>query len=285
MGEALSSTPHYPMERKSKERGMYMQNVEWHPVCLPSMGVYYNGACPGGKVTITPWTMVQEEMMVRYSERDPGLIMDQLIANNVKLPDGLKYEDLLVTDQWFLVINLRAISLVQFLTVTHTCPQCGNLDEQQINLLNLTVRVPDPGDQEPIECRLPKCKKTVGLRFLRVRDIAKSNEYGSSHPNDAGDPVYRFRLARKIVSVNGQSVKFEEAIDFVKSLVMIDVISIQKALEKKETGYVTNLDAVCTKCRFVEKGWVLPLHQSHFFRPLDSDIAAESGLVGGDGQG
>jgi hypothetical protein len=47
-----------------------MDAMESIPVTLPSRGMLYKGdKIPGGKVTISPWTVAQEEVILRFPIR------------------------------------------------------------------------------------------------------------------------------------------------------------------------------------------------------------------------
>lgn len=256
--------------------------TEWHPLVLPSQGIYYGDKCPGGKVDITPWTLFQEETLVRYQDWEPDLLIQALLANNLRLPNGMKQEELLLTDRHFILVNLRSVSMSPFFSFSVTCPQCGKESVHQADLTQLMVKVPDEGDAEPFVCTLPKSKKKVGLRFLRVSDAIKAKEYGKKAMDvDMGDPETRCRLARQIVSIDDQSVKFEEAMAFIRSLIMLDVHVIKGLLEKKENGYLNAVDVQCGKCTAVTRGVNIPL-VSNFFRPLEDDIRAAANLALGD---
>jgi hypothetical protein len=248
----------------------------WHIVTLPSMGVFYSGKCPGGKVEITPWTTAQEELHVTYGGRDPYTLIDKLIEGNVRLPSGLTHDEMLTTDRFFLLYQLRSVSLVSKYTVIRTC-KCKHEHEVQVDIDALKVKVPDEGESEPFDVYLPRSKKTVALRLLRVADEKATREQGKKYSTMTGGNASSvgtaFTLARQILTIDGESKKFDERRDFVSKLVLLDLAVIRNAVEKHETGLLTSVEATCPKCGYVDSEWEVPLQET-FFRLSESDIRA-----------
>lgn len=257
--------------------------TNWEPIQIPSLGMYYGEACPDGVVHITPWTTAQEEMIIRHSEQEGEGLIDKLISSNVKFPEGLRYEDLLVTDQHFILMKLRAISITCFYAVDYKCPSCKHTTEIQYNIDELPRKTPEetPEWDEPFEVLLPKCRTTVGIRHMRVSDEKAIKQY-VKQKSDAGiaqDDRFVYRMARKIVSVGGnEDIKFEEKKAFVRGLIMLDVEVIRDFAERFETGLDIEVTAKCSKCKDSIE-WSLPL-QHCFFRPKRSDIEAEMRALG-----
>lgn len=273
---ALEDTGVSPSPTAAEMPAMPVSDVAgWHPITIPSLGVYYDGKLPGGTIQISPWTTQQEETMARYGGTNPQAMMAALMRDNVRLAGGMTYEDLLITDQYFILTQLRAISLSRFMHAVVQCIFCKAEDEVAVNLNELIVKTPDEGDTEPFSFRLPKCKKTVTARFMRVKDVLAETAYSEQ---TGGEGLTRFRLARQIIEINGQSVKFDEKKDFVGALVLLDLKVLQRGLEDKETGILNEMSRTCSKCGKVEKDWVAPL-SAGFFRLSDADLRAEVELA------
>jgi hypothetical protein len=255
---------------------------EWHPVTLPSYGIYYGDTCPGGKMDIAVWSTAQEELILRYSSQAPARIIDEVVKSSIRLPDGLAYEDLLVTDRFFLLVNLRAISLMPEYTVTHECPGCGQKHPVTANLLKMDVKVPD-GDNtgiEPFEVELPKCKRTVGVRLFRVADEQAMLQYEErilQRRKDGGSPKHRYRLARQIVTIDGESPAFDVKMRFAGSLTLFDNYLIRAAVEQYSTGYDPMTNTVCPRCG-EEDRFTVRLSPG-FFRPSDAELRAAAGMA------
>lgn len=246
---------------------------EWYPVTLPSKGKYYQEKMPGGQVQITPWTLAQEETILRFGEADPNMLLRQLMADNVKYPAGFSYEDLLSTDQYFLLVQLRCVSYVPWYTTQHACPFCQNVDQVQIDLTKLIVKVPDDmtSDQEPFSCFLPKKKKEVQLQFLRTRDELAAADYAARSPVKIPGAERKFTYARQLVSVGGQSLKFDEKMEFVAGLPVLDLEIMKEALNRRSTGITGRYPTTCSACGKEDATWSPMLH-GNFFRPSQDDI-------------
>lgn len=279
MGHILEMVnPDEKLQGQIVERSGGMSINSWTTIQLPSLGRYYGDKCPDGVVQITPWTTAQEEMIVRHSS-DPGKVglFEKLLSSNLLLPNGMAQDDLIIFDQHFVLMKLRAISITAHYTVDFVCQECRGTSEVSYNLDELPVRVPDENESwdEPFNVKLPSCKVTVGFRHLRIRDVKSIRDYiekkESSNPGTVDQVT--FRLSKKIISLDGnEAVKPDEKRDFIRGLKMIDVEVFRSAGEEKELGIITETQVKCPRCRFVDK-WDIPI-QPGFFRPKRADIDA-----------
>lgn len=250
----------------------YADTTEWHPVQLPSMGRHYGDLLPDGKVQITPWTVAQEELIARHSEGSAGDITDQLLQSNTRFPPGFGYGDLLTTDQFFLLLNLRIISFVDFMTLAYACPQCEAVEPLEVKLSDIVVRTAEPEDpDEPFPVFLPNKKVEVKLRFRRVKDLEAAASYVSKMPAATPEVRRKFLYARQIEFVDGNSLPFDERLAFVSTLNLLDLQAITRECERHSSGYRGTYPAVCEKCGASDTGWVPPIHED-FFRPKPTDI-------------
>lgn len=262
-----------------------MADTLWEPIQLPSLGRYYD-KCPDGMVEITPWTTVQEEEIIRHSKNPQGNFIDKLISSNVKFPDGFTMGDLLTSDQHFILMKLRALSIGCVYTVDYTCSECKTVQEVSTNIDELPVHVPDDDSSwdEPFEVFLPKCGKTVSFRHLRVKDQQSISKNIKSREMVGLSDTVAFTLAKKIVSIDGDtSFKFDEKKDFVNSLVMLDTRVLSAEEEKFSSGIHTEISVVCSKCGLSTK-WDIPI-QIEFFRPKRTDIDAAVAMARQSGTG
>lgn len=255
------------------------QAQEWHPLTLPSLGYFYEDKVPDGKVMITPWTTVQEEMIAKYSGDSRVDYADALIQNNLALPNGFQYDQLMVSDFMFVMVQLRILSLCSSYSFFYPCTTCRKDVETHIMLDTLPVIVPDETwPREPIKVKLPKCKKEVGLRFTRLQDQKKVEELSKQ---SYGPTTHK--LARQITEVNGKLLPYDERLAFVRSLALLDCRVIDNTLDKWYFGYQLDIDVNCAGCKTSRKV-VLPTVAT-FFHPTASDIERETGLAGTDREG
>lgn len=245
---------------------------EWYPVTLPSRGKFYGEKLPDGKVEITPWTVEQEEVIDQLGAIEPNEMLKRLLTVNVKYPAGFGYGDLLATDQYFILVQLRCVSIVPYLTLTHACADCGNKHEVQIDLRTLPVKEADEEDTtvEPFLVFLPKKKLEVGMRFIRVEDELASVDYVRKTITGGKETARKFLYARQIATVAGQSLKFDEKMDFIQGLAVLDLEVMRRNVSERATGLTGSYSVKCSDCG---KGdlWRPPLHPG-FFRPSGPDI-------------
>jgi hypothetical protein len=250
-----------------------MDTREWIPITLPSRGVYYmkdgECLCPEGRVEITPWTTAQESAMVRRGSSGWDMI-HSLLSENVRLPQGIQYGDLLLTDCTFLLIQLRAKSLIPIYTFQYQCPDCRHRSDVDVNLEEMETRVPAPGEMEPFEVELPRSRLKVSLRFLRIGDNLLMDEYLKKKSSQDPAAGTRFRLARHITLVNGDALPLQEKMDIVRNLILLDVHAMERTIQRYETGVVQDVAVSCPQCGF-EETLQLPLDE-HFFRPRPAEI-------------
>lgn len=254
------------------------------PVILPSGGLFYSGKCPGGTIQIRPWTTEQEEFIVQQSTNSGRELIDSLIKDNVKWPEGMTYEDLLSGDQQFLLVQLRCASTVPYQSFNWDCGFCGRKDNvHQLHWLEHPIQVPytlntdreivpDPGwPKEPIEVLLPKSGTKVGLRYLRVSDQAAADNWRKQRAGKT-EGIYTFLLARQILTINGESKQWNAIYEFVQNLLALDAQILDSALDEYHIGYLTTVNVICQneKCR--RNVQVQIPRDLSFFRPLREDI-------------
>lgn len=252
----------------------------WHPTQLPSQGRFYKTGkgepqCPEGKVEYALWTTTQEEILIRFGGQD-GFV-DKMLIDNVRLPAGMKYEDLLIADQFYLLMLLRMESICPFFTYHVSCRQCKKDYPTQANLKELKVLDKNEVADEPFECFLPHKGVSLMLRYPRIKDQSALEKISKdkSKLSDAvrgEDGILRYQYARQIVTLDGQSVQFNELKDFVAGLAMLDLRAIQMVMEDNDIGYNLSWESKCSSCG-ADNESDLPLDES-FFRPGRTDIEA-----------
>lgn len=247
----------------------------WHPLTLPSEGRFYKSAageplCPGGKIEYALWTTEAEEILVRYGEADD--IADRMLRSNIKLPETMEYEDLLVSDQFYILMKLRAESLCPYYTYTCGCRKCKKEYEVQANLQELKLLDINNVADEPISCALPAKGVELQLRFPRVKDaVALQKLEKELEEKQTPDGVLLYQYARQIVKVDGESMPFNEKKDLVRSLTMLDTSAIRMVLEDNDIGYNLMDESECTHCGTANQS-AIPI-DVRFFRPSRTDIA------------
>jgi hypothetical protein len=261
--------------------------LSWHPLHLPSQGRFYGKkpgseigelVCPNGAIEYRLWTTEAEETLARYG--GSVHLVDKMIEGNIRLPEGLTYADLLVADQFFILMKLRSDSLCPFFSYQASCTNCAEKYDRQANLQELTVLDKTDTAEEPMECFLPHAKVEITLRYPRVSDSQFIAKLEAQKKGREGDGLLKYQFARQIISVDGNSVPFLELKDWVNHLTMMDLRAIGQVLDDNEIGYDLKDESECPRCGQINDP-ILPVDES-FFRPRRTDVARAIKLAKGD---
>jgi hypothetical protein len=221
-------------------------------VDLPSRGLFYAGKMPGGRVTIKPISVMEEKYLVAARNRLAAAdkILERcIIGACVTLPQ------MLMTDKFYLLLNLRAITYGPTYGFKLECKSCGAEFKHSIELpQGLVVRSATDQAVEPFDVKLPFSGDTVSLRFLRGYDETEIEAYGRQLPatkEDEGDVTYAYRLSRHIVKINGEELDPVQRLSYIESAHGGDSLAIRSALDDRQTGADLELTATCTvaSCR------------------------------------
>lgn len=250
----------------------YLETTEWHPVQLPSMGRWYGDALPEGKVQITPWTVAQEEMLTRRLTGDSKDPTHDLLRGNTKFALGFSYEDLLLTDQFFLLLQLRCISFLSFMTLPYEC-KCGAVTHIDVELPDIGVKTAEPEDPDmPFDIVLPKSKIPVGLRFQTIGDVIAADRYVEESAKPEQFAHRKFLYARQLATIDGAADRtWEEKMEIIAKLPIFDLNAIVRTCDRHSSGFRGTYPAQCSSCDASDTGWVPPIHED-FFRPKPTDI-------------
>jgi rRNA maturation protein Nop10 len=234
---------------------------------LPSYGLMYDGAIPGGTVPYSPMTG-KEEMLLAGGR---GSVLDGILSACLSLPVGFKPSDLLVSDRFFAMLILRSVSYGEDYTFKVQCEDCDSKFKHTVRIPgDFDVKVLSEGVTEPFLVELPHSKKVVSFRLLRGTDELSIQKHTDrefqQNKKVEGDPAYIFRLAKHIVAIDDEEVKdIRKAMTFVESLIGKDSVAFRNAIDEVDFGIDTTLKFECPRCG-EENETVMPLN-SEFFRP------------------
>ncbi len=215
-------------------------------VIVPSKGMFYGGKLPGGVVRIRPISVKEEKLLVNAQDKLSAI---DLVLDRCLLTRTLPLNEYLVTDKFFLFLNVRTISYGPDYQFMVKCSGCGNSFRHQVILpQGLRLKVPTDDSVEPFDVFLPMCKKTVSIRFLRGKDETEIRAFAKQTKRPDGDPTYSYSLAKSIVSVDKKEMNPVELLEFVENLYGRDSLAIRNALEKNQSGIDLEIDAECPTC-------------------------------------
>lgn len=239
------------------------------PLYLPSKGMPYDGKIPEGKVEGRKMTVSEIADFESHGGSAHDKI-DRLLASCSRLPNGVKHNELLLTDRMALMLALRKITLGVAYNYEFKCRYCGHVNKRQCDLsTDLQLREPPEEWQEPFPVDLPDIQKTVMVRFLRGRDEEAVSKYAArmskAGGHGASDPSLPYRLALQIEEIDGQKLNVLERERFAKNMTLQDLNVLADAVEQRESGIDPDMTVECTKCSSPnDVTWEMT---AEFFRP------------------
>lgn len=159
---------------------------------------------------------------------------------------------LLPADRFYILVQLREFSYGDEYHVRGICPICGAVTESKISLTDVEVFNLPEDWKEPVEVFLPILKVKVGLKFLREGDNRKIDERAQEYFRTMKIPVmetkFTERLARRIVTIDGEQVDIIKARNFVQDLPARDRVMIDMTLDNFRLGYSETTSVICSQC-------------------------------------
>jgi hypothetical protein len=271
--------------------------LPWEEVVLPSKGVYYGDAVPGGVVRVRAMGTYADKILATQRLAQSGQSIDYLFQHCVQFPGDFSPLDLLAGDRVFLLYVLRGITHDNNYEFMMKCPHCEATNSYAYDLNNLasTVTGPDPsiGD-EPFRVDLPYMSAMTGreifvnVRFLRGRDItamgqrqrfvkkiAPGKVTNSGKPQPRGqravtqvDDTLVQNLNMLILGFCGKQVDPDKIAALVERMHSQDTATIREFIKNKSPGIDTTVEFQCKDC----DGQIrteLPITES-FFRPTNA---------------
>lgn len=234
---------------------------------LPSLGIPYRSAefdpFPAGSVRISAMTVAEEKVMAQKGT-DPNRKITNLIGKVCDLR-GMKPEQLLVADQFYLLMKIRSLSYGSDYSFKFHCEHCSHQWKHSINLeTDLNVSVVDDEWVEPFELQLLS-GNVITYRLLRSIDEIELNNRRIKK-GDSEDPSFVSLLARCILSIDGTTVISPMVTEaWIEKMSVRDRALFTKHIESNTPGYSGDLEIQCPSCEHVHEAG-LPM-TADFFRP------------------
>src|ERR1035437_131784 len=220
---------------------------------LPSKGKFYGTTCPTGVIEIYPMTGRDEALTGGMDPNDISEIFDILLTRCLKTP--LDVDNMLSTDKFFIMLNLRANSYGSFYEFRVRCPNCSLFQTRNCEVPTDFEVMEYKGDgNEPFETTLPVSKTKVEFRLLRGKDdkavIQWRNKELEKGAIQFGDPSYCYRMAKHVVTIDGKTPEnIGAAVKWFEGLIAQDASEFSNAIDEQVSGVNTELDITCSKCK------------------------------------
>lgn len=224
-----------------------------HEFTLPSEGKVYNTEI-NPQFKLRSMTTAEEMKRLNHSDR-PYQAMAEIIDDCLVDELGISAYDLCLADYQYMLHKLRIVTYGPNYKVSSTCPYCGTVNNNTINLDELAIR---PFDKDTFdkysEFELPVSKKKIKLRMQTPRILDgitfRTREERRKNPKVVGDPAFLFTLESLIDTIDGNRLEQFRLAPFIQKLPMADTNYILKAAQKLNDnfGIDTKLIHVCNVC-------------------------------------
>lgn len=218
---------------------------------LPSLGKVYNKQVdPDIKIR----SMTTEEEMKRLGHSNSAFkVLSEIIDDCLIKKPGISTYDMCIGDYQFLMHKLRVVTYGPEYKITTTCPVCGKLNDETINLDELEVSQYSDDLEQYLNITLPRTKKNIELRLQTPRILdevnRKSKDLLKKSPNINGEPAILFTLQSMIAKVDGEVLDSIKLDYFIRHLPAADSNYILKSIGKINIGINTLLNCSCSSCK------------------------------------
>lgn len=251
---------------------------------LPT-GNLYQGFFPNEEILLYPMTTDEEKFFSAASITFRETI-NILSKSRIKpFPKGFDPMDFTTDDRFFILWNIRLISWGPY---WYTYYVCGGRNCKEgktlINMRDVKVRylsdlletVPDEEGKihpvDPFTVKLPWTGDEIVWRLLTGHDeegVEKTIldlKEKVPDPEKLGDVDAQFRLARRLVSVNGKMLSPGDKLMYVKELEGADSLTYRMAVKKFDVGLDIKHSMICANCGHNNGTRAFPV-TDEFFRP------------------
>lgn len=224
-------------------------------------------------------------IVMPYSWETQGVLTTNLTASDklkrivsmvVKgLPKEFKIEDLLSSDQYYILAVARSLTYGENYNFQADCDRCGHKEKISIKVPSqLPVKMWEFKNhtefQKHLTIQLPVCKDSIVLKYPSIFDdveVGKINRLNrmAKKLDEDDEKALINRIAVHIKSVNNSVPDtFDEVSSYVSRIKGEDMSFLQDRIDEKNCGIIYSWDVECDKCQHQYEVRI-PI-QSHFFR-------------------
>ena len=240
--------------------GKFEQTVQ-----LPTNGFFYDEDNNITEVTLRDITTKEEKMLL-------GSTSDNTMTNVIKaciVSPKFDLDDLITPDIHYLLMQLRIHTYGSSYKVQFTCPNCGNRETEAINLDEMICYTLEEPFKQPFEFKLPVSGDTLGCKLLTNRDSRFINnmakKLSKSSPQNRSQVSYNLRMAKQIVTINGEEMNDGQTQRYVQEMHGRDSAYFWWKMNSIKIGYDTDIEHTCSNCG-TDFDIAMPI-SAEFFRP------------------
>jgi T4 bacteriophage base plate protein len=241
----IEISEHSDESPKDERAGNYLPILEG----LPSEYKFYPKS---KKIFARPLSVSEVKLLASMNEENYDYVINDILAKTTK---GIPVEDILKADKYFLLMWLRANSYRHpGFKLDFKCQNknCGKNSHYNFDIEVLDVIPCQPDFNEPMEVHLPQVGNVLSLKYLRIKDEKKMNDFLKAVK--AGSKVYDvefLEIAAYIETVDGSAKTLKERYEFVENMTPVDFAYLLSYIDSKTFGISNTISAVCGHCREV----------------------------------
>lgn len=223
-------------------------------VHLPSKGLVYKNVKVNPDFKLRSMTTQEEMVRLAPTERPYKSICDIIDACIVGEGPGISTYEMCLGDYHYLLNKLRIVTYGTDYKITASCPLCGHLNNETLNLESLEMLKFDENLINNLEVSLPITGKLVKLKLQTPKSIDDINirkkELLKDLSNINTDPTILFTLISIVDTIDGQVYDKVRLDTWIRNLPMRDVNKMLNAVRKlnDKIGYDLNLKLKCKSC-------------------------------------
>lgn len=237
-------------------------------VTLPTNGNLYGDGGPE-EIILRSMTTQEEKMLYGSTSGDDRL--RRIIKACVVSPKDLDLNSLVFEDYHFLLMKLRIHTYGSEYKIEPICPHCNHSMKMTVNLDDFPVDILPDDFEEPIKMTLPMSKDVIECKLLRLKDSNNAMNQARKVTRDSTvatpeEVAFMYRIAKQIVSVNGEEYDFGHMVQYVQDMHARDSAFMRWTINQIKLGYDTTIEIdECPNCgEYYEV--TLPM-TGEFFRP------------------
>ena len=252
-------------------------------VTLPSKGVLYGDKLPDGKIHVRPLTTREEKLLLSAKADVRDRLMHKIVKDCIIEEDRKKlpFSEYLVGDVIYLFIYIRSLTYDPEYMFYHPCKYCDKPFKVELRIPHdLGIYRLTDDTKEPFITTLPKCGKEVGVRLFRMADEDAIEQYAKKYKREE-DPAFAYRIARHIVSFDGEKIEDSSSPDVLKMVECLharDTEHIRETVLDNDCGVDLQIERDCTECgRENELYFEMTVD---FFRSKSAKVRRRRGTIG-----
>lgn len=239
---------------------------------LPSGGKFYPSDNPlsTGRIELKYPTAREEDILTSKNLITKGVVIDKFMESLIVDP-SIKLDSIVLGDKNAILVASRILAYGPMYDITTTCPKCGNVASDKIDLSQLQSKeAPDAPNGNDFTFTLPVRKNVIRFKVLTAghekaidMEMRAYKKYAKDINQDTVDPEITTRLKYAITSVddNNDPSVIKKTVD---SMLSRDSLALRQEISRVSPDVDMRYTFQCKECDHEERMGV-PLNVNFFW--------------------